>query len=454
MKKCLRRLQQKYKKKTNENSSKKEIEDCFELLSKFHDCSSEEQTKLRHLKDDCGEEHFKLRYEAMRNLKEEKNMQIEALNKVVEDVKLENATLNFIVSTIENPELVSQVIDENMKLSKENKELKSVLEIRNLKIRGLEQQPKIQHIWQRNNNIHKSVTAPKETQNGDVSEKHEDDISHLERVADLKLSGHTREDPQTSPTAKANKKELKRRFICNKCNKDHNNSEELEDHLDIHCEDGDYTCDTCLFQCNKIQLLKHHLQNSPGHSSGQVRGRAAQKCNICEEKFLTKTDLMTHVDLVHPSFKPCRDYQRGICKRTKCRYKHRIIKEGNCVCFQCGKDFNDKLVMMKHIKLNHGSAICKMFQNNMCDREDGTEYECWFTHSKNIDASKKTITGKKADPKLDTTMAQGFHRNPLNQEPPIHSPDQESILKAMEERVLKTVSHMIEGLIEKMKLSL
>ena len=84
----------------------------------------------------------------------------------------------------------------------------------------------------------------------------------------------------------------------------------------------------------------------------------------------------------HPSFKPCRDYKEGKCKRTKCRYKHRIIKEGNCVCFQCGKDFTDTTVMMSHIKSNHKRSVCKKFLKNKCDREEGTDEECWFRHEK------------------------------------------------------------------------
>ena len=158
----------------------KEIDICFEEISKLHDCKDEQGTQLRNevlknLKDDCREEQFKLRCEALRILKEEKNNEIEALKRVLDDVKLENATLNFIVSTIDNPVVVEQLIEENSRISKENKELKSILEVRDTKIKDLEQQPKLYHKWR----IYE-----------DKSENDEHDISQLERLADLKLKFH------------------------------------------------------------------------------------------------------------------------------------------------------------------------------------------------------------------------------------------------------------------------
>lgn len=123
--------------------------------------------------------------------------------------------------------------------------------------------------------------------------------------------------------------------------------------MDIHCEDGDYTCDTCLFQCNKIKLLKLHLLNSPGHTSGQVGGRSAQKCKICDEKFISRSDLTSHLISMHPSHKPCRDFKEGKCEYKKCRYAHKVIKDGNCVCFQCGIEFTKKPSFIIHIKKEH-----------------------------------------------------------------------------------------------------
>ena len=56
-------------------------------------------------------------------------------------------TLNFIVSSIDNQEVVADLMDKNARLSIGKKELKSILEIRDSKIKGLEQQLKIHYIW-------------------------------------------------------------------------------------------------------------------------------------------------------------------------------------------------------------------------------------------------------------------------------------------------------------------
>ena len=93
-----------------DNKEQVEVDKCLETLSTMHE---------------CREEQFRMRYEMMRKLKEEKNRNIEALQKVLEDVKLENTTLNFIISTIDNPKVVSDIIEENNRLAKENNDLKT-----------------------------------------------------------------------------------------------------------------------------------------------------------------------------------------------------------------------------------------------------------------------------------------------------------------------------------------
>ena len=123
-----------------------ELDDCFQFLSNIHECK---------------EDQFKLRYENMRLLKEEKNSKIEDLTKVMEEVKLENATLNFIARTIDNPKLVEEVIEENNRLLKENKELVIILELRNKKILDLELQPPIKHTWRQETGKSSRVETPK-----------------------------------------------------------------------------------------------------------------------------------------------------------------------------------------------------------------------------------------------------------------------------------------------------
>ena len=413
-----------------------ELNDCFDVISNIHECQ---------------EDQFKLRYEHMRLLKE--------LTKIMEEVKLENKTLNFIARTVDDPKLLEEVFNENTRLIKENKELVSTLELRNQKISDLELQPAINHTWRQE--PESNVMKPSETNRNDKHKLQEEkdsdfNVNDLQRLADLKLSGHRRDTPQAQANIQPqiSKDSTPRRFICNKCDKDNNTSEELEEHLDSHFEDGDYTCDTCLFQCNKLKLLKLHLLNSPGHSSGQVRGRSAQKCNICEEKFISRKDLMTHVTLVHPSYKTCRDFKDNKCRRSKCRYAHNIIKEGNCVCFQCGKEFSDKGDMMMHIKKEHKSKTCTKFLNNQCDRVDGTEDECWFNHVKDVNKSTNGNVPTKTTLKSSTPIAfQGFRPSPLSLVPPIPPPalDVTSLVKSFEESIQKTCSLMMQQLLKEIK---
>ena len=255
----------------------------------------------------------------------------------------------------------------------------------------LQEQPEIQnHIWgsqlrthetQKKHNTKKPPTvleASLET-NKDDTPTEDDDIglNDLQRLANLKISGHRRQDPQSQPAQVKTSKTVQRMFTCNKCDTDHTSSEELEEHLDTHYEDGDFTCDTCLFQTSKMSLLRKHLQNSPGHLSGQVHGKAAIKCKFCEEKFIVKKDLIAHKNNRHKTHKTCDFFLQGNCKRSPCRYSHKKIKEGNCVCYECGKDYTSTAEMYKHRKKEHKRELCKKFLNNECDRG---EADCWFSH--------------------------------------------------------------------------
>ena len=219
--------------------------------------------------------------------------------------------------------------------------------------------------------------------NGEATSTEDDDdiVNDLQRLAELKLSGHKRDDPQTEAIPKRQEGVVKktRNFICNKCDLDHKTSNELEEHLDSHYEDGDFSCDTCLFQTNRMRLLRNHLLSAPGHSSGQVHGKSAIKCKFCEEKFIDKNELVNHKNMKHKTYKPCEYHKEGKCKRSPCRYSHRAIKEGYCVCYHCGKEFPEKHSLYNHRKSDHKTEVCRDFLVNNCDRQ---EEDCWFGHVK------------------------------------------------------------------------
>ena len=102
------------------------------------------------------------------------------------------------------------------------------------------------------------------------------DMADLQRCADLKLSGHRREDLQSKANifkkTQSQQSPTLKRHGCTTFDSNHNSSEELEEHIDTHYEDGDFSCDTCLFQSSKMKLLRNNILNSPGHSADQVQG--------------------------------------------------------------------------------------------------------------------------------------------------------------------------------------
>ena len=361
---------------------------------------------------------------------------------------LEKKTFEFIISTIENPQVISE---ENTRLVNEKKELEGILCIRNLKIRDLEQQPEIKHIWRKTNTIKKAsfqVDDSHEDKNEKEADPREDndDIKDLQRLAQLKLSGHSREAPQNQSQAKALPKVQgdQKRFICNKCDINHNSSEELENHIDSHFEDGDFSCDTCLFQSNRLKLLKNHILNSPGHSSGQVRGKSALKCNLCDKKFIDKKELINHKNIHHTTYKPCVYFKDGKCKSNPCRFSHKILKEGNCVCFDCGKDFTHKSLLMQHRKSEHKTEACKKFLKNECDRDSS----CWFEHVKSVAMSpKKKMPDRDSSnntSEKENLEPQGFWKTPMKLAPPDNIVSTEILMKSIEERVQRTMEMFME----------
>ena len=83
-----------------------------------------------------------------------------------------------------------------------------------------------------------------------------------------------------------------RKFVCNKCDTDHNSSDELEEHLECHYEDGDYACIECSFQTNKKSYLKNHTDKT-GHKYPQPI-RVAIECIDCDKIYQSKKDLIAY----------------------------------------------------------------------------------------------------------------------------------------------------------------
>ena len=110
--------------------------------------------------------------------------------------------------------------------------------------------------------------------------------------------------------------------------------------------------------------------------------------------------------------------------------------------------------MMMHIKKEHKSKNCTKFLNNECDRVDGTENECWFTHVKNANKSLNENVSTTTTLKTSTPNGfQGFRQSPLNLVPPIQVPalDINSLMKSVEESIQKTCSLMMQQIMKEIK---
>ena len=248
-------------------------------------------------------------------------------------------------------------------------------------------------------------------------------------LANMKLSGHRREDPQSQPAQNKTKFVPEQKmFTCNKCDSGHENSDQLEEHLDTHYEDGDFTCDACLFQSNKIGLLRTHLKNSP------------------DEKFISKKDLVTQKNRHHKTYRVCDYFKEGKCNRSPCRYSHKKLKEGHYRCYECGHDFSSSDDMYKHRKKEHKQEICKKFLKNECDRDKS---DCWFSHAKFVKKSPR--------PQVDTTLksttnntsppTKGFWKAIPSPVPPTTKIETDQLMTMIEEKVQKMMESFLERMV-------
>ena len=96
--------------------------------------------------------------------------------------------------------------------------------------------------------------------------------------------------------------------------------------------------------------------------------------------------------------------------------------------------------MYQHRKEGHQSTeICKKFLKQECDRE---EADCWFIHVLPVKNQPKQNPSLKSIP--DDHAGQGFWEVPKNLVPPIPSLNTESLMKAIEEQVIKTMKVFME----------
>ena len=212
----------------------------------------------------------------------------------------------------------------------------------------------------------------------------------------MKESHH---DMETLPmeTEEEIEKSKETNFICKICNVERNTLRKLEKHIANHNEDGDWFCEECDFQTNKISVLTNHMKDK-AHIFDLIQVKLVQ-CPFCEEVFLSRSDLIRHRKISHPTYKPCRN-QTGCVFKSECIFSHDITPEDMCRCYECGEYFQNKNDMMLHRKNAHEVKTCRKWLEKKCQRGD----QCWWDH--------------KTD-EQNQTRNRDFHQTQENLAPPV-----------------------------------
>ena len=232
-----------------------------------------------------------------------------------------------------------------------------------------------------------------------------------------KLSGFKRIGPQSQ----SQKKSVKM-FKCEVCDNKFTTNHHLEEHMKtIHTNDGDWRCDDCPYQTNTSDSLKKHIDITH-HTSHQIpRTKTTSspvnqiKCNFCDEKFATTSDMINHRKTSHKTFKPCRNLLN--CQyQDKCLYNHNKVDENTLICYACGEQFKTFNDLMVHRKKTHDPIQCLKFSKNACNFADD---KCWYMH-KNGGNVENLIEMKEPDQfsKQPAAKLPVFRDPPVNLAPP------------------------------------
>ena len=144
------------------------------------------------------------------------------------------------------------------------------------------------------------------------------------------------------------------RFECPVCGYVRYKRHQFEKHMKLHEEeeeDSEYNCRHCPFQTINKDLLRQHINEA--HKT-DYSGRS------CEMVFENKNNLDTHILDKHKSRKPCKYFASNSCEYDdECRFNHIILKQGEQICYKCGKIFDRKSSLLNHIKNNHDDPCLK-----------------------------------------------------------------------------------------------
>ena len=132
-----------------------------------------------------------------------------------------------------------------------------------------------------------------------------------------------------------------------------------------------FNCYDCDYQGTSSAQLKKHI--SLRHSANGERQDSAIQCKICGDKFSEKWHLMSHRKAQHISnVAPCKNEKVGKCSYSaeKCWWNHDLsqdLSNENIKCFICNEKFESKADMMSHRK----KKTCKLRKkmHSICSKQ-------------------------------------------------------------------------------------
>jgi len=135
------------------------------------------------------------------------------------------------------------------------------------------------------------------------------------------------------------------------------------------------------------------LSSEESKNSKDIRDTELFMCKMCDEKFLSRKNLMKHNKEMHiETLSDCWNFEAGTCDfKENCLFKHekREIKLNRdqkdhtmFKCKFCDKNFTHRKVLMKHNKEKHTEYLkpCWNLKTGNCNFKEN----CWFKH-KNIE---------------------------------------------------------------------
>ena len=146
--------------------------------------------------------------------------------------------------------------------------------------------------------------------------------------------------------------------------------------------------------CHKCDYEADDIYELDAHTYSEHLPESYLTCRYCEYGFDTKKELMIHRKKHHiDRVNTCRDFSNGVCPfvDSVCWYKHSeaVLTIGEVSntfkCNLCDEGYTSKSEIMYHKKLKHRAPQCK---NNIQGTCWFGEEKCWFAHNQIKESDK------------------------------------------------------------------